>query len=324
MFIDNIKLDNKFILAPMAGVTDKAFRYVCKEYGAGMTVSEMISSKALTFNDKKTLRLMEKNNIENPYVVQTFSSEPLIIKEAIPMIENYSKCDIIDINMGCPAPKITSNGEGSALMKDIKLAEELIKSAVSVAKVPITVKFRKGYTQSTQNYLEFAKMAESAGAKAITLHGRTRDQMYSGSADWDAILQVKQAVKIPVIANGDVTCGQKAKEILDYTGADFVMIGRGAFGNPFIFDECNKICSNLAYEPPSLKEKLEVFAKQMKFSAEFKSEKIAMLEARKHFVWYLKGVSNTRAYKELITKITTIEQMQEIIKKLLEEEERYE
>ena len=316
-----IKLKNiqsKFILAPMAGVTDRAFRHVCKEQGAALTVSEMISAKALTFNDKKTLSLMQKNDIETPYAVQTFGSDPSIFRQAIPIIASVSQCDIIDINMGCPAPKITSNGEGSALMKDIKLAEELIKTAVSVSPVPITVKFRKGYWDATQNYLEFAKMAESAGASAVTLHGRTRPQMYSGKADWNAILEIKNAVKIPVIANGDVVCGETAKEIINKTGADYVMIGRGAFGNPFIFDECNKALSGETFIKPTVKEKLDVFTKQMELAAQFKSEKIAMLEARKHFVWYLKGVSNTRGYKDLVSRITTLEEMYKIVDMILE------
>ena len=313
LYIKNIKIDGKFILAPMAGVTDKAFRYICKEQGAALTVSEMISSKALTFNDKKTLSLMQKCDNENPYVVQTFGSDPEIIKQAIPMIIEYSKCDIIDINMGCPAPKIVTNGEGSALMKNPLLASEIIKAAVSVSTVPVTVKFRKGYTNNEQNYLDFGKMAEQSGASAVCLHGRTRTEMYSGHADWDAIAMLKHSLSIPVIANGDVTNGESAKNIIKQTNADFVMIGRGTFGNPFLFEECNKAIANESFIMPSLDKKLDVFVNQMELAAKFKSEKIAMLEARKHFIWYLKGVNNSKMFKDKISKLTNMSEMYELV-----------
>lgn len=297
----------------MAGVTDKAFREVCKDHGAGITVSEMISAKALTFNDKKTLRLMEKTHNENPYIVQTFGSDPDIFKEAIPMIIEHSKCDIIDINMGCPAPKIVTNGEGSGLMKNPELASKLIKSAVSVSTVPITVKFRKGFTNLEQNYLEFGKMAEDAGASAVCMHGRTRTEMYSGTADWDAITKLKSALSIPVIANGDITSGQKALDILEQTGADFAMIGRGTFGNPFIFEECNSAVNGVPYNAPDFNTKIDVFVHQMELASEYKSEKIAMLEARKHFIWYLKGMNNSKIFKERISKLETLEQMYTLV-----------
>lgn len=309
VYIKNVKIDGNFILAPMAGVTDKAFREICKQNGAGLTISEMISAKALTFNDKKTLALMEKFDGETPYSVQTFGSDPEIFKKAIPMIIEHSKCDIIDINMGCPAPKIVNNGEGSALMKNPKLASELIKSAVSASTVPITVKFRKGYTNDNQNFLDFAKMAEQAGASAVTMHGRTRSQMYSGNADIDAIAQLKQAVSIPVIANGDIVCGASAKNMLDQTGADFAMIGRGTFGNPFIFEECNKSVANEQFKVPTLAEKMDVFVRQMELASQYKSERIAMLEARKHFIWYLKGINHAKQFKDKISKLETIDQM---------------
>lgn len=311
--LKNLDIKGKFILAPMAGVTDRAFRYICKEQGACFTVSEMISAKALTFNDKKTLSLMQKCDNESPYVVQTFGSDPEIMKKAIPMIIEHSKCDMIDINMGCPAPKIVNNGEGSALMKTPELACSIIKSAVSVSSVPITVKFRKGYTNLTQNYLDFGKMAEQSGASAVCMHGRTRTQMYSGDADWQAIAELKQALSIPVIANGDVTNGQKAIDILKQTNADFVMIGRGTFGNPFIFKECNSAILGEEFIMPSLCEKLAVFVKQMELAAQFKSEKIAMLEARKHFIWYLKGVSNAKIFKDKISKLSNMSEMYELV-----------
>lgn len=313
MYIKNVKIDGKFILAPMAGVTDKAFRYICKEHGCAATVSEMISAKALTFNDKKTLSLMEKCDIENPYIVQTFGSEPEIFKKAIPMIIKASNCDIIDINMGCPAPKIVTNGEGSALMKNTELAYNLIKTAVEASSVPITVKFRKGYTNQEQNFIEFGKMAEQAGASAICLHGRTRTEMYSGKADWQAIAELKKSVSIPVIANGDIVNGESAKNILKETLADFAMIGRGTFGNPFIFEECNKAIAEETYIIPTLEEKMNVFVKQMELASKFKSEKIAMLEARKHFIWYLKGVNNSKIFKEQISKLTHMEEMYKLV-----------
>ncbi len=313
MYIKNVKIDGKFILAPMAGITDKAFRYICREHGAGATVSEMISAKALTFGDKKTVSLMQKCDNEIPYIVQTFGSEPEIFKKAIPMIIQKSNCDIIDINMGCPAPKIVTNGEGSALMKNPELAYNLIKEAVLASSVPITVKFRKGYTNEEQNYIEFGKMAEQAGASAICLHGRTRTQMYSGKADWQAIADLKKSVSIPVIANGDIVNGQSAKDILSTTSADFAMIGRGTFGNPFIFDECNKAINGEEYIIPSLSQKLDVFVKQMELASEFKNEKIAMLEARKHFNWYLKGVNNSKAFKEQGLKLTNMDDMYKLV-----------
>ncbi len=316
MYIKNIKIDGKFLLAPMAGVTDKAFRYVCKQNGAALTYSEMISAKALTFGDKKTLRLMEKNEIETPYVVQTFGSDPEIFKKAIPMIIEQSKCDIIDINMGCPAPKITSNGEGSALMKNPKLAEEIIKACVSVSTVPITAKFRKGYTNDSVNYLDFAKRLEDAGADALCIHGRTREQMYSGKADWDAIAKLKEQISVPLIANGDVICGETAKEMLNHTKADFVLIGRGAFGNPFIFDECNHFYEGKEYECPSLEKKLDTCVLQIELASKFKSEKIAMLEARKHLIWYLKGVHNGKLFKERISKMVTLNDLYNIVSEI--------
>lgn len=313
LYIKNVKLNGKFILAPMAGVTDKAFRQVCHGHGVALTISEMISAKALTFNDKKTLALMEKFDGETPYSVQTFGSDPEIFKKAIPMIIEHSKCDLIDINMGCPAPKIVNNGEGSALMKNPKLASELIKSAVCASSVPVTVKFRKGYTLDTQNFLDFGKMAEQAGASAITMHGRTRSEMYSGKADVEAIAKLKQAVSIPVIANGDIVCGNSAKNMLDKTGADFAMIGRGTFGNPFIFEECNKMILGENFIMPTLAEKMDVFVLQMELASKYKSERIAMLEARKHFIWYLKGIDHAKQFKESISKLENMEQMYALV-----------
>lgn len=321
MKIKNVKIDGKLILAPMAGITDKAFRTICKEFGASLTISEMISAKALTFSDKKTLKLMQKDVSETPYSVQTFGHEPEVFKQAIPLIIEHSNCDIIDINMGCPAPKITSNGEGSALMKNPDLAFDIIETAVKASSVPITVKFRKGFTNCNQNYLEFAKMAEQAGASAICLHGRTRTQMYSGNADWDAISEIKKAVKIPVIANGDVTSGSVCKDILNHTNADFVMIGRATFGNPFIFEDCTKTLNGTHFTQKTLEEKLEVFVKQMKLTVLDKSEKVAMLEARKHFAWYLKGENNMKHFKQEINNITTLDDMNSIISKILNTQE---
>ena len=230
--IGQVNMDGRFIMAPMAGVTDRAFRQICRECGAAATISEMISTQALLFQDKKTRELLSLAPAEKPGWVQIFGSNPAYMADGAQKALDISGAQLLDINMGCPAPKIVKGGDGSALMCQPKLAEEIIRAVVNAVDVPVTVKFRKGWDADSQNYLDFAKMAEAAGAAAITLHGRTRAQMYAGKADWDAIAQVKRAVSIPVIANGDVDSAQKAMDILQATGADAVMIGRGALGNP--------------------------------------------------------------------------------------------
>ncbi|MFQ9127987.1 MAG: tRNA dihydrouridine synthase DusB [Butyricicoccaceae bacterium] len=239
MQIGTVKIDGRLVLAPMAGVTDLAFRRICREHGAALTVTEMVSTKALCYQDRKTPRLLELAPDEHPAAAQIFGHEPETMAEGARIALEKSGCDIIDINMGCPAPKIAGNGDGSALMRSLPLASRVIEAVVKAVNVPVTVKFRKGWDEGSVNCVEFARMAEQSGAAAIAVHGRTRAQQYSGRADWDAIRAVKQAVSIPVIANGDVAVPEDAVRILEYTGADGAMIGRGALGDPWIFERAN-------------------------------------------------------------------------------------
>ena len=241
MQIGSVTLAGRLALAPMAGVTDRAFRQICREHGAALTVTEMVSTKALCYQDRKTPRLLALGEDEHPAAAQVFGHEPETMAEGAKIARAVSGCDIIDINMGCPAPKIVNNGDGSALMRDPALAARVIEAVVKAVDVPVTVKFRKGWDEKSVNCVEFARMAEAAGAAAITIHGRTRAQQYSGKADWDAIRAVKQAVSIPVFANGDVAEPADAVRILEYTGADAVMIGRGALGDPWIFERANAL-----------------------------------------------------------------------------------
>ena len=241
MQIGTVKIDGRLVLAPMAGVTDLAFRRICREHGAALTVTEMVSTKALCYQDRKTPRLLELAPDEHPAAAQIFGHEPETMAEGARIALEKSGCDIIDINMGCPAPKIAGNGDGSALMRDLPLASRVIEAVVKAVNVPVTVKFRKGWDEKSVNCVEFARMAEQSGAAAIAVHGRTRAQQYSGCADWDAIRAVRQAVSIPVIANGDVAVPEDAVRILEYTGADGAMIGRGALGDPWIFERANAL-----------------------------------------------------------------------------------
>ena len=241
MQIGTVKIDGRLVLAPMAGVTDLAFRRICREHGAALTVTEMVSTKALCYQDRKTPRLLELAPDEHPAAAQIFGHEPEVMAEAAPMALEYSGADILDINMGCPVGKVIRSGDGSALMRDPELAGRVIEAVVKAVNVPVTVKFRKGWDEKSVNCVEFARMAEQSGAAAIAVHGRTRAQQYSGTADWDAIRDVKQAVGIPVIANGDVAEPEDAVRILAHTGADGVMIGRGALGDPWIFERANAL-----------------------------------------------------------------------------------
>ena len=241
MQIGNVTLAGRMVLAPMAGVTDRAFRQICREHGAALTVTEMVSAKALTYGDKKTPGLLALAENEHPAAAQIFGHEPETMAEGAKIARMVSGCDIIDINMGCPAPKIANNGDGSALMRDPALAARVIEAVCRAVDVPVTVKFRKGWDEKSVNCVDFARMAEQAGASAIAVHGRTRAQQYSGVADWDAIRAVKQTVSIPVIANGDVAVPEDAVRILEHTGADAVMVGRGALGDPWIFERANAL-----------------------------------------------------------------------------------
>ena len=309
MKIGKITINSKLALAPMAGVTDLGFRTVCRELGAGYTVTEMVSAKALCYQDKKSLPLLELGEGEHPAAVQLFGSDPYCMEQAAGIAAEKSGADILDINMGCPVPKVANSGDGSGLMRNpelaVKVAEAVIRGAGGR---PVTVKFRLGWDKGSINCVEFARAMEEAGAAAVAVHGRTRNQMYAGTANWDWIREVKRAVKIPVLANGDVFKPSDAPRILKYTGADMAMIGRGVFGNPWLFAQCRAALEGREIPPmPPLAERCDTAVRQFELSAANKGEKIACLEARRHYAWYLKGVPHAGYYKEKIVRITSLE-----------------
>lgn len=323
--MSNIKIGNVIIekiaaLAPMASVADKAFRHICKEFGASYVVSEMASSKAMYFSDKKTADLIEVTDYERPMAIQIFGDDPKFMGLATYDAMNY-KPDILDINMGCPVPKVAGNGSGAALMKNPLLASEIIKQVVNVSTVPVTVKIRKGWDDDSVNAVDFAKMVEQAGASAVCVHGRTRKQMYSGKADLDIIRQVKQNISIPVIGNGDIDSGERAKHFYEYTGCDLVMIGRGTYGNPFIFEEITCSLKGLPYQMPTFDKKLETMKHHIQLLCEFKGEKVGMQEARKHVAWYIKGIKNAAKFRNLCGKLTTFDDLYTLINEVKSQNE---
>ena len=312
MKIGNLEMNSPIALGPMAGVTDWAFRTICAELGANITVTEMVSSRALVYKDKKSEALLKKS-AGSICGAQIFGNHPGIMAQGAILAMEKSGCDFLDINMGCPMPKIANSGDGCGLMRTPELAEEIVKAVVKAVDVPVTVKCRLGWDKGSINVLDFSKRMEQAGAAMLTVHGRTRSMLYSGVADWDTIAKVKQQLSIPVLANGDIVGGQSAVKCLNWTKADGIMIGRATFGNPWIFAEVKAALEgDLNYERPPLAQRVDLAVRQFDLACEDKGEKIACLEARKHFAWYLRGVAYANYYKEQISAITTMEDIYRI------------
>lgn len=313
MKIGSIVTDNNIFLAPMAGVTDMPFRLLCREQGCGLVTTEMISAKGMYYKDEKSWKLAEMDKAELPTAVQIFGSEPEIMAYAAEKL-NTSDANILDINMGCPTPKITKNGEGSALMLKPELAGEIIRAVVAASNKPVMVKFRKGWDDEHVNAVDFARMAEKSGVSAVTVHGRTRKQFYSGKADWDIIKKVKEAVNVPVIGNGDIIKPQDAVRMLETTGCDAVAIGRGAQGNPWIFKRIGHyIKTGILLPEPDIDEKKAMMQRHLSMLVELKGEYTGVREMRKHIAWYIKGCRNSSQFKDRIFRAVSLDEMAELL-----------
>lgn len=321
MKIGNLEIKGYACLAPMAGVADRAFRELCMSYGAAYVISEMVSSKGLTMQDKKSKELLFLSDAERPAGAQLFGDDPEIMANAALKAMEFSP-DFIDINMGCPAPKIAGNGGGSALLKNPELIGKIVKKVVEVSPVPVTAKIRIGWDKNSINAVEIAKIIEAAGADAITVHGRTKEQMYAPPVSLDEIANVKKAVSIPVIGNGDIVDGKSAKLMLDMTGCDFLMVGRGALGNPWIFQCINAYLNKEAdFTEPTLEEKMDVMLRHIGTLCEYKGVRIGMREARKHAAWYIKGIRGAAAFRQEIGQLSTMDELKALAERVITSQE---
>lgn len=321
MKIGNLEIKGYACLAPMAGVADRAFRELCMSYGAAYVISEMVSSKGLTMQDKKSKELLFLSDAERPAGAQIFGDDPEIMANAALKAMEFSP-DFIDINMGCPAPKIAGNGGGSALLKNPELIGKIVKKVVEVSPVPVTAKIRIGWDKNSINAVEIAKIIEAAGADAITVHGRTKEQMYAPPVSLDEIANVKKAVSIPVIGNGDIVDGKSAKLMLDMTGCDFLMVGRGALGNPWIFQCINAYLNKEAdFTEPTLEEKMDVMLRHIGTLCEYKGVRIGMREARKHAAWYIKGIRGAAAFRQEIGQLSTMDELKALAERVITSQE---
>ena len=316
--IGNVKIEKTAALAPMASVADRAYRLICREYGASYVTSEMVSAKGLCYSDRKTNELCTVTEKERPMAIQLFGNEPEFMERAVEIVSRYNP-DIIDINMGCPVPKVVGIGCGSALMRDVKQAAAVAESVVRASSVPVTVKFRKGWDDSSVNAVEFAKAMEASGAEAITVHGRTREQFYTGEADWKIISEVKKNVKIPVIANGDVTDLKSCLDMYEQTGCDLVMIGRGSYGNPFIFKEISSYYKGEEYTAPTIEEKMSVMLRHIRLILDIseKSEELAIHEARKHAAWYMNGYYASAKFRARCYNLTSYSEAEQLAEEFI-------
>ena len=316
MQIGNVKLSGHAALAPMAGVADRAMRELCMDFGAGYCVSEMVSSKGIAYNSKKSAELMEISEAERPCAVQIFGTEPDTMADAARFALRY-RPEVIDINMGCPAPKIAGSGSGAALMRDPDLCGRIVQAVSSAVDIPVTVKIRSGFDAEHINAVEVAKIAEQNGAQAVTVHGRTKEQFYAPPVNYDIIRAVKEALTIPVIGNGDVCDAKSAQYMMEYTGCDYLMVGRGALGNPWVFREINEYFDKgIITDPPTLDEKCDVLLRHIKAVVEYKGENVGMREARKHTAYYIKGIKNAAKLRNMAFSMTTLEDLENLIREI--------